>query len=342
MGAMITTAELIRVCVSVLPVVLFLIVLIFLDSYKLVRFRSILTTVFVGVAVALVCLWVNTRLLNLWSWPTASYSRYVAPVVEEALKAGFIVYLIRSQRVGFMVDAAIHGFALGAGFAIIENLYWLGAQPDLTLFHCVMRGFGTAIMHGGATSLFALISQDWSERHESAGAALFLPGLGLAVIIHSLFNHFLISPVLSTAGLVVGLPLIMVAVFHHSEGALQKWLGVGFDSDAELLEMISTGRISDSRIGEYLASLKSHFSGEVVADMLCYLQLHVELSIRAKGKLLMREAGFPTPPDPATREKFKELAYLEDSIGTTGHLAIMPILRWSSRDLWQLHTLRKK
>jgi hypothetical protein len=37
--------------------------------------------------------------------------------------------------------------------------------------------------------------------------------------------------------------------------------------------------------------------------------------------------------------KFDELKYLEKSIGRTGRFAIMPVLRWSSRDLWQLHML---
>ena len=43
------------------------------------------------------------------------------------------------------------------------------------------------------------------------------------------------------------------------------------------------------------------YRGEVVADMLCYMRLHVELALRAKGVLLMRESGLEAPIDEETR-----------------------------------------
>jgi hypothetical protein len=77
----------------------------------------------------------------------------------------------------------------------------------------------------------------------------------------------------------------------------------------------------------------------VVADLLCYLRLTTELSMRAKGRMLMRENGFDVPIDDETREKFDELRYLEKSIGRTGILALQPLLRTSRRELWQMHVL---
>jgi hypothetical protein len=79
----------------------------------------------------------------------------------------------------------------------------------------------------------------------------------------------------------------------------------------------------------------------VVADLLCYLRLHTELALRAKGILIMREAGFESPVDDATREKFEEMRYLETSIGRTGLLAMAPMLHISHKDLWQLYMLGK-
>ena len=45
-------------------------------------------------------------------------------------------------------------------------------------------------------------------------------------------------------------------------------------------------------------------------------------------------------PDPETRAKLKELAWLENSIGATGMLAMAPFLRHSSRETWQRSLLR--
>ena len=108
-----------------------------------------------------------------------------------------------------------------------------------------------------------------------------------------------------------------------------------------MLELINSGRLSDSPAGRYLHSLKDRFKGAVVADLLCYLRLYTELALRAKGILLMRENGFDAPVDAATREKFTEMRYLEGSIGRTGILALKPMLHMSHKDLWQLYMLGK-
>ena len=334
---------LIRILISVLPVVVFLIALMFLDSYKLIRFRTVLLTVCLGFGVAFACWYINDSLKELLGFEHTRYAKYVSPIVEEALKASYIVFLISSKRVGFMVDGAIRGFAMGTGFAIVENVIMLSQLPDTSMFIWIIRGFGTAVMHGGTTALFGIISKDLSDRHESSAAWILLPGLLIAIIIHSAYNHLIyISPELSAAGIVIGLPLVMLLVFQQSERSLKKWLGIGFDTDSELFEMITSGNITETRIGKYLISLKSRFPGEVVADMLCLLRIHLELSIRAKGMLLMREAGFDAPLDPEIKERFQELNYLEKSIGKTGRLTIMPFLRWSSHDLWQLYMLGKR
>jgi hypothetical protein len=73
--------------------------------------------------------------------------------------------------------------------------------------------------------------------------------------------------------------------------------------------------------------------------MLCMLQIHLELSVRAKGMLLAREAGLPVVIGADVRANLEELRYLEKAIGPTGLLAMKPIRRQSSRDLWQLHAL---
>ena len=110
-------------------------------------------------------------------------------------------------------------------------------------------------------------------------------------------------------------------------------------TDVDLLQSIRTGEIALTRVGAYLRSLTARFPGSEVADMLCLLRIHLELSIRAKGLLLAREAGLTAEVGPDVRANLEELRYLEKAIGPTGLLAMKPIRRASSRDLWQLHVL---
>ena len=331
-----------KLLVGFLPVVLLLLCLIYLDSYKLVGLRPVLIAIVAGGLAAGVGYLLNAALWGQLAWEVGLYSRYVAPLVEETLKALLLVYLIRSHRIGFLVDAAIFGFAVGAGFALIENLYYLNLVGDARLVVWIVRGFGTAFMHGGATAIFGIVSKTLADRRSSAGPAVFLPGLLLAVVVHSFYNHFFLSPMLSTLAILVVLPPLLALVFHYSERSVQDWLGVGFDADTELLELINSGSLSESRVGRYLHSLTERFHGPVVADMLCYLRLHTELSLRAKGELMMRELGFRSELETETRAKFEEMKYLERSIGATGRLAMAPFLHVSGKTLWQLYMLEQK
>lgn len=318
----------------------FLWALILLDSYKLVRLRSIATTMMVGGLAAIAALLLNIWTLKGPSFDLALYVRYVAPAVEEMAKAAYVIFLVRSRKIGFMVDAAIYGFAVGSGFALVENLYYLGSLSEPNLMVWLIRGLGTAIMHGGTTAIFAVMGKSFSDMKGKEHPVWLLPGFALAVVIHSLFNHFFLPPLLSTVSVLIVLPSILLVVFQQSEKATRDWLGVGFDSDVELLEIISKGNISSTRIGMYLHTLQDKFTPEVVVDLLCYLRIYLELAIQAKGILLMQQSGFEVPPDPGVQDQFNELQYLRRSIGTTGQLALAPFIHTSSRDLWQLHTLQ--
>lgn len=335
------TDVLIRGLVGLLPVASFLAVLLYLDSYKLVKLRTVVAVVGVGMVAAGVSYLVNGLLLTAIEIEETTFTRYFAPVTEEVLKAFVIAGLIRAHRIGFLVDAAIFGFAVGTGFAMIENLHYLRLYPDADMGTWNVRGFGTAIMHGGATAIFAMLGLGLLERAGRVRPWAILPGLALAVVLHSAFNHFFLSPKLSTLGIAVVVPLALYAVFQFSEKAVGNWLGKGFDADTEMLGLINSGRLSDSPVGRYLHTLKDRFEGPVVADVLCYLRLYTELALRAKGILIMRENGFEVPVDEATREKFTEMRYLEQSIGRTGLMAIQPMLHMSHKDLWQLHMLGK-
>ncbi|MEO7760297.1 MAG: PrsW family glutamic-type intramembrane protease, partial [Casimicrobiaceae bacterium] len=327
--------------VGLMPVLTFLVVLLYLDSYKLVNLRTVIVVVVCGAVAALASYFANAAILQAVPIELQSYSRYGAPLLEELCKGLIIVVLIRTHRIGFLVDAAIFGFAAGAGFAMVENIYFLGTVPDAGMGTWMVRGFGTAIMHGGATALFAVMAMTILERSGRQTLPALLPGFALAVLLHSAFNHLTGSPRLSMLAIILVLPPLFYLVFERGEKATGDWLGKGFDADAEMLASLNSGNFSESPMGKYLHTLKDKFKGAVLADILCYLRLHTELAMRAKGILMMRENGFNTPVDESTREKFTELRYLEGSIGKTGLLAIHPMLHISHKDLWQLYMLGK-
>lgn len=325
----------VRTLLGFLPVCAFMTGLVALDSYKLVRLRWVLVLVVLGGVAAGAGYVLNRELLASGVVDRRLLQRLAAPALEELLKALAILVLLRARRIGFLVDAAILGFALGTGFALVENVYYLLALPDSTVALWAIRGLGTAVMHGGTTAILAMTTKALMDKRESAALRLMVPGYLLAFAIHAAFNQFLLSPLLSALLVILILPALMMVVFDQSEALLRDWLGKGFDLDEELLESMRSGDFASTRPGRYLQSLQDRFEGPVVADMLCYLRLNAELSLKAKALLMLREAGIPGPKDPGLEDSLVELRFLRKSVGPTGELALAPLMRRFTRDQWQ-------
>jgi hypothetical protein len=327
---------------SLLPVVVFLFGLELIDSFKLLRLRRVFEAIGAGCAVALLCYLLNTAVSGSANLAPASWARLGAPVVEETLKAAFVFGMIRASRVGFMVDAAICGFAVGTGFALVENLFYLPVISSAGLATAAVRGLGTAMMHGGTTAIFGLVSVNLAEFRGAGGYRTYVPGLSIAILIHALYNQAFLPPVISAALLLILLPVVFSLIFWQSEKALERWMGTKLDKDMDLLHMIATNTFSQSHAGKYLRSLENSFAPVILGDILCYLQLSLELSAQAKGNLLRREMGFAIGSDPALPGRLKELAYLEKQIGRAGKLALAPLLGTNRRDLWEVHQLQEQ
>ena len=335
------SAWLVRAAIGLLPALCFLGALLLLDSYKLVRLRMVTAVIVIGGVVAGVCYLVNFFAIGVVGFGFDNYSRYGAPLVEESIKAAVILVLIRTRRIGFLVDASVLGFAVGAGFATVENLYYLGQLTDPNITVWIVRGFGTAILHGGVQAIFAALVLSNADQRGKLDARTILPPLALAVLIHAAFNQFVLSPIQETLLVLVTIPPVMLIVFMRSERAVEGWIGAGFDADGELIELLDSGTFSQSNAGKYLYALRARFPGEVVADLLCYLRLYVELALRAKGILMMRENGIEPAISEETREKLQEMRYLEGNVGPTALRTLQPLMHMSRRDLWQLYMLGK-
>jgi RsiW-degrading membrane proteinase PrsW (M82 family) len=328
-----------RTLFAFVPVCVFLGTLVYLDSYKLVNFKRLLRVIVAGGIAALASYAINSIVLQLLAIDHRTFTRFAAPIAEEATKLVPVLFLLKKRRIGFVIDAAICGFAAGTGFALVENLYYMTMLPGRTLAFWIVRGFGTAVMHGGTTALAAMVTKALYQRREAEPMKLAFPGLLCAFAVHSMFNQFLLSPLMSALIVTVVLPPLLILVFAQSERSLQTWLASGFDLDTELLKAIRSGDFASTRPGRYLQSLREHFKPVIVADMLCYLRLTAELSLRAKGVLMLRESGLPVQKDDESASKLEELNYVKSSIGRTGQLALAPILGHNSQDLWQLTLL---
>ncbi len=323
--------------VCVLPVLLFLSFLFFMDSFKLVIKKILLISLFWGVFSAIIAYFLNTFLIDS-GIEFKSYSRYIAPFIEEFIKSTLILFLVYKKRVGFMIDAAVYGFAIGTGFSLAENILYINAMENQNIIIWIIRGFGTAFMHGGCTAMFAVIYLGGKSRQVS-NIFILTTAFLCAYAIHSGFNHFYTNPLIQTIVIILCMPLIFIGIFRYNEIQLSKWLEVEFNSEIELLGMIKRGQFLSTKSGQYLESVKSRFTGLEIVDMHCYLSIYLELSIKAKRNLMLKESGFSTIIENDVKDKLAELRQLRKQIGKVGEITLSPLIRMNYRDLWKLNTL---
>jgi hypothetical protein len=325
---------------SLSPVIVFLVMLHQFDGYKLVDFREMTECIVAGMVLAVVSYFTNARAIGILKYDFATYSRFAAPVAEEFLKAAFMIVLFARNRIGFMIDAAIMGFAVGAGFSLTENLYYLYEFPTgANLGVWIVRGFGTAIMHGGATAIFGVMGQGLTERRAIINPLMLLPGLAVAVVVHGTYNYFQSSALIAAVVMLVMVPMILFFVFAKSEHGIHTWLLHDYESHEHLLEDIRSGEFTHSEAGRFIIDVSNKFDPEVVAELFAYIRLHTELAVRADKVSLARETGEKLSDGHTLHESFKKLHALEKKIGPAAMLALWPHLHLSRRELWELNEL---
>jgi protease PrsW len=335
-------ARLLDVLIALAPVVAFLAALALMDTFRLVPSRTIAVAGAYGAATAILALWLHQWLRVAQGVPAAVITRYVAPFTEETMKAVLVAVLVASSRIVFPVEAAVLGFAIGTGFALIENLVYLHAMPEAPLIVWIVRGFGTAVLQGATTAIFAMIAKAAADKYPARMPLVMAPGLIGVMLIHSAFNHRLLPPLAQALLVLIVLPLVMLWVFAKSEAATREWIGAGMDLDFVLLDLMTSGHFEATRFGRYLAELRARMPGAVVADMFCLLRIELELSVQAKALLMARDAGVEVPVDADLGAALAEREALQRSIGKAGRLAIEPLRVTSGRDLWNQRLLQNR
>jgi hypothetical protein len=78
---------------GLLPVLVFLFVLMYMDVYKLVRIHFVIWVILGGTVTAIASYFASGFALDALNIEFSSYTHYVAPLIEESIKGLVIVYL---------------------------------------------------------------------------------------------------------------------------------------------------------------------------------------------------------------------------------------------------------
>ncbi len=225
---------------AVLPVPVLVACFMWLDRFEPEPKHYLVLTFLWGAFVATsVAYWTNTGASNLL--PDALVGVLVAPFIEEIMKAAFplAVLWFRREKISGFTDAIVYCGLSAVGFAMVENILYLGGHGfassyeqygpasgvasvfALFLARIFMSGFAHPLftaMTGIGIGFAARASQTWVR------VLAPLPGLILAMMLHGAWNLMaLLSADRGPYVFLYGYVAVMVPIFLGMAG-LALWL----------------------------------------------------------------------------------------------------------------------
>jgi RsiW-degrading membrane proteinase PrsW (M82 family) len=331
------------------PVLILLGVFVWLDAFKLTSLGEILVLLALGGVGALAAYPVSGRLIDTLPIGFSNYSRFVAPWIEEAIKALIMIGLFRFNRIGYKLDAVISGFAIGAGFSVVENILYLIVYPDYGAGTWLVRGLGTAVMHGTTLAILGAVAHELAERETRAAAAdykfnllWFLPGYLIAVAIHTAFNQFPDRPLVAMMGAVVIAPIALIAIFQFGIAEAQRWLTADLAKHEAQLARLSAGKWPDSPSGCKIAALAARLDPESAKRVRRYWEVMAWLVVQAEETMKEEAEGDVDLRPGQVRAAFAELAGLRQALGRSTFAVVNALLPFSRNDYWEVSELRQR
>lgn len=337
---------------ALLPVVIYIIVVYQIDNFSLISVKRLLLLILCGMLTALACF----ALFQLTGTIIPeSQSDSVNPIIEEMVKGIPLLWLASRKKIVFFIDSVICGAAVGGGFSILENIFYLLLGDQMGIGTVLFRGLEVALVHMGCSALVAaglmlivrMIEYSRSRsvvKKSDIAMSVFL--LSEAPVLHLFHNTFHFVPLVQFVFVIGTLGGLLVWTYFYDVEMIHSWIDTGLDKQLDLLASIKTGRLDDTPTGKFLESVKDAFPPKDFFDIICYVQLHVELSVASRSRVMLRETGLEDnlPLSDEMKEQilsqYIEYKILEKRLGNAARMTIAPIVKYDPAEYKALEDLR--
>ncbi len=231
---------------------------------------------------------------------------YVAPIIEEILKSVFLIILVRRLVLRYAADGMAYGFAIGIGFAIVENIAYVINNPDTGLQLAMTRSLSTSLVHGFTTAIVGTV----------AGASLPFPNrtrinrslfsLIFVMLIHGNFNFVVrnlsgAELLLTALGMGLGGVAVIIIIMHRTLDRESQAIQL------ELSGVLSAGELVATRNPEMVAQILAQHRGTIGEHRTELIQRYVIL--QAQRGILRKNIALSRNP--------KSVEILERQLQTT-------------------------
>lgn len=314
--------------VSSAPVIVYLIVIKVLDGQSVTKWSKLLECFVWGLLSCVFC-----------------FLTVSSPLIEESVKVLPLFFAFHRGRSVFLSEGVLYGAAVGAGFALLENIFYISLGDYFTLGDAIVRGFGTSILHIGCTALSAcltlLLCRGAYKWKTWLRILISLFSLVPSFLLHYLYNRFLLPEYIQMAIIILVIMVMILFLYELDNRIISKWLDVCINNDIDLLKSIRDGQLRQTNAGRYLMAARDRFKPEMFFDICVYIGLYLEISVAAKSRMILKEAGMYVPlgedEHKSNMDKITELACLRKQIGTAGLIFLAPIVDSRAVDDWVIN-----
>lgn len=343
------TAEFIHWGIALLPVLIMLALFNWLDAFELMNMKEIGFLLLLGGIAAVACYPISGRMIDTLPIGFNNYSRYFAPWIEEGIKGLMIIGLFRMNKIGYKLDAVISGFAIGAGFSVVENIIYLMRFPDYGAGTWLVRGLGTAVMHGTTLAILAVSAHEFAERENREAASQFnfrlwwfVPGYLAAVAIHTIFNQFPDRPMLAMMGAILISPVLLIGLLNFGTSEAQEWLSAEYASHKAELAALDGGQWPDGKASARIAALAERLGPQASTTIRDYWRTQAFLVVEAEETMIEESGGDAVFDQAKIAAAFADLDRLRLGLGKSAFAALKPLLPFSRNDYWEVSELRQR
>ena len=147
--------------------------------------------VLIGIFISVFAAEINGLLIDLLPMSTYEITIIVTPITEEILKA--IPILVFATVLSAKKEALFTAsMAVGIGFAVLENAFYLLNDASFNMLDAVIRAFGAGLMHGMCTLLVGVGISFVKKRSKIFVVGTFAL-MSTAITYHGIYNMLIQS-----------------------------------------------------------------------------------------------------------------------------------------------------
>ncbi|MBN2550491.1 MAG: PrsW family intramembrane metalloprotease [Anaerolineales bacterium] len=284
----------------------------------------------------------HTALVRLAGVNFPTLTRYIAPFSEEILKALILVWLVRQRNFTYFVDGAVYGFAVGIGFAVLENYNYILSRESAALTVAIGRTLSSNLVHAVSSAAVGVtLGLGRFQRARFQRSLYLVGGLLIAAVIHGGYNSMLVM-MSSRPGMVFlyavlagfsGTGLIMILI-QRGLAEERQWIAETLGTFERITSHEARAVDQLAEINVVLTPLIERFGKNKAALIAQCLVVQARLGIYRKTLAKLPEEQMRREAEIRITELLKEMEILRRKIGVYPMMYLRLTFSEKNRSTW--------